>query len=565
MNDKIDLVIKWVDNEDPVWKADYEKYKAAEIKAGKQTADNTQAFGIERTRNWHILKYWFRSVEKNCTWFNKIFFVCQRPSQVPAWLNTKSNKIRVVYHDEFIPAEFLPTFNTWNIEMFIHRIPDLADKFISFDDDFFVLNPIKPDTFFKNNLPVIWSKKVDAYHFKGIFGKVMNNTTAFEHKLFPSINYTYAVGHLPIARIKSFEKNIVDTHYDEIANCFRVSKFRHEKNITHLIFPHIESFSGKAVLDQTYTNSKQITLSNNTDYNSLSNYEMVCFNDSEAVADFKNIKNKLIHFLNLDMQYWNYSSFETYDYTIIQDKRKEHPKFSILIPVFNREKFIRRAIECLPKRNDLEIIALDDGSTDSSLSILKSYPEITIIKNKGNYGIAMGRNILLKEASGEYICFLDSDDFFYTNEFNNVLNKITPDIDVYRTKKERNDGKKYWPGVWIGYPVKRSLLAGIWMPDIIIDEDKFMVKYAYEHKKNINIVLGEELYYHYNFPNEDSLAWRYLNHLNDGRTAAPIVSYALKNKAVKQPTLVAKNNKSAKTKPHTSKTKFSSQKKFLYF
>lgn len=98
-------------------------------------------------------------------------------------------------------------------------------------------------------------------------------------------------------------------------------------------------------------------------------------------------------------------------------------KYSIIIPVYNAEKFLK---ECLfsvlsSDRSDIEIIAIDDGSTDNSLQILKSIQSLDhrlMIFSQKNAGVSAARNKGLLEATGEWILFLDSDDYFTTEPFN---------------------------------------------------------------------------------------------------------------------------------------------------
>ena len=89
---------------------------------------------------------------------------------------------------------------------------------------------------------------------------------------------------------------------------------------------------------------------------------------------------------------------------------------SIIVPVFNVEKYLSRCINSLVAQDykQLEIILVNDGSTDSSMTICKEYEKkdnrIKII-NQQNQGLSMARNAGLKLAHGKYICFVDSDDW----------------------------------------------------------------------------------------------------------------------------------------------------------
>ncbi|WP_293298908.1 Stealth CR1 domain-containing protein [Pedobacter sp. UBA4863] len=141
---EIDFVITWVDMNDPKWKQDFAKY------SGK--IDNTKNEVSEaRFRDHGLLKYWFRGVEKFAPWVRKIHFVTC--GQAPEWLNTAHPKIQMVNHQDYIPQEFLPVFNSSLIEVYLHKIPDLAEHFVYFNDDFFIINHLKKERFFKNGVP----------------------------------------------------------------------------------------------------------------------------------------------------------------------------------------------------------------------------------------------------------------------------------------------------------------------------------------------------------------------------------------------------------------------------
>ena len=99
-------------------------------------------------------------------------------------------------------------------------------------------------------------------------------------------------------------------------------------------------------------------------------------------------------------------------------------KVSIIIPLYNREKFITRAVEsCIYLPQTGEIIIVDDGSTDKSLNIAlelaRKYPNVKVIQHpdKKNHGRSAARNLGIKTAKFEYISFLDSDDWYLPNRF----------------------------------------------------------------------------------------------------------------------------------------------------
>ena len=92
-------------------------------------------------------------------------------------------------------------------------------------------------------------------------------------------------------------------------------------------------------------------------------------------------------------------------------------KISVIIPVYNTEKYLRRCLDsvCNQTLSDIEIICINDCSTDNSLEILREYSakdeRVKVIDFKKNKGAAVARNIGIDEAQGECLGFVDSDDF----------------------------------------------------------------------------------------------------------------------------------------------------------
>lgn len=141
---EIDFVVTWVNMEDPKWKIKFEKY------AGHSAA-HKNGVSDARFRDYGFLKYWFRGIEKFAPWVRKIHFLTS--GELPEWLDINNPKINIVRHEDFIPERFLPTFNSVVIERYMHLIPGLAEKFVYFNDDFYIIRHVSPDRFFQDGLP----------------------------------------------------------------------------------------------------------------------------------------------------------------------------------------------------------------------------------------------------------------------------------------------------------------------------------------------------------------------------------------------------------------------------
>ena len=91
-------------------------------------------------------------------------------------------------------------------------------------------------------------------------------------------------------------------------------------------------------------------------------------------------------------------------------------KISVIIPVYNTQEYLRECIDSVLNQNfqDIEIICINDGSTDNSQDILDEYHKKDIrfkVFTQKNQGLAKSRNVGLNHAKGEYVIFLDSDDY----------------------------------------------------------------------------------------------------------------------------------------------------------
>ncbi|CAA6811496.1 MAG: Stealth protein CR1, conserved region 1 [uncultured Sulfurovum sp.] len=141
MNNKIDFVVTWVDGNDLKWQENF--YTHQKVSGDKR---------ISRFRDWDNLQYLFRSFEEFTPWVNKIYFVTY--GHVPKWLNIHHEKLVIVKHEDYMDKNNLPVFNSHPIEINMHRIEGLSEKFVYFNDDTFILSPLKEETFFKQDLPV---------------------------------------------------------------------------------------------------------------------------------------------------------------------------------------------------------------------------------------------------------------------------------------------------------------------------------------------------------------------------------------------------------------------------
>ena len=200
-------------------------------------------------------------------------------------------------------------------------------------------------------------------------------------------------------------------------------------------------------------------------------------------------------------------------------------KLSVIMPLYNQEKLFRTGLDSVPKSNDIEIIVIDDCSTDNSLEEVTKYREetgknIVILHNKTNKGCAYSVNRGIDNAKGEYIIQLDSDgDYFVGLE--NALYFLT-DADLIYCAFKMNDG------VWrqLGFSevgnhsgnfkfMRRDFIGDTREPLLINREDVYFFE-DLRAKNPVEKYLDKQIMYvRYNYPREGSMTWNFENGITE--------------------------------------------------
>lgn len=229
----IDFVLPWVDGNDPQWRANKE---AEVIKMGLQNQLCKGDANSEcRYRDMDTLRYWFRSVERFAPWVNKVFLITC--GQKPEWLEENNPKLVLINHKDYIPLKYLPTFNTRPIDLNLHRIAELSEHFVLFNDDVFLLRPVKPDNFFRNNQPVYpCTLKIHRFYINDNWSKTCFNDYCVVNEIFDSKKSIWE------NRSKWFNCRALGLR-NSLANIirYRLNKTFSITGYDHLALPHIKS------------------------------------------------------------------------------------------------------------------------------------------------------------------------------------------------------------------------------------------------------------------------------------------------------------------------------------
>lgn len=295
----IDIVIPWVNTSSEQWQNLFQKYKAEETHLA---SDDGNAFGPTTFRDYETLKYWFRGVETNCPWVNKIILILQDESHIPEWLNTDCPKLRIVYHNEYIPNELLPTFNSMEILCFVPLIEGLSTNYIVCNDDTYFINAIAKKRFFAgDNLPILpncgfFDKESYVYGVNCEWGYNIDNAYEIE-KNYGNPDIKYNVVHLPMPHNRDDDLKVLKDNWDAIYSSFTVSHFRNCKNVNDsTLYVNIARRTNRCYLSKkSYNNCVFFTLKDTLNFSWLAGYDVICLNDYIKL-NFEKVKSKMICF-----------------------------------------------------------------------------------------------------------------------------------------------------------------------------------------------------------------------------------------------------------------------------
>lgn len=190
------------------------------------------------------------------------------------------------------------------------------------------------------------------------------------------------------------------------------------------------------------------------------------------------------------------------------------PLLTVIIPVYNQEKMVLEAIKSVPERNDIEILVIDDGSTDNTLEVLRQYQmtssrNMVVLYNEENKGVGFTVNKGYDYASGEYVVLLGSDDQLLP-DFNKVVEELDGTDIVYfdlitndKTILHLDEYSK-WGLCGSVKCIKKEFIGETRCPEVRAGEDWFffreLMKKEPRTEKYTGIV-GK----HYNYPRPGSL------------------------------------------------------------
>ena len=263
----MDYVFPYVDSSDPVWREQYRQ------------ANYSLKMDESRFRPFSTLRYVFRGIAENMPFIDRVVLIVSTESQVPEWLNR--DKVRIVTHEEFMPAEHLPTFSSSAIESDMWRIDGLSERFVYGNDDFFALKPLTEDDFFCDGKPRLTFEASD-YRVKNLFRRCCRRGMDM-------IADTLGCGRTdPYVLLKPQHcmKGITVRHMKTVGRMCgcaidaTVTPHRHQWNVTGYIYHYYAYYTGE--FEPFSADYKYIRITN--DYNkvleALNGPRILCINDA---------------------------------------------------------------------------------------------------------------------------------------------------------------------------------------------------------------------------------------------------------------------------------------------
>jgi hypothetical protein len=273
----MDIIFPYVNCNDKEWKIRYNK------------SFTIPSFSINQYRDNGLLKYLFRSIDKNMPFIENVFMIIQSKSQIPEWLNT--NNVKIVYHKDYIPQLFLPTFNSNIIEMFFNEIKDLSEQFIITNDDIIFLKQQKSTNYFRDNRPVLKIQNINETEFEKLYGCHKASIKMFQELC--NTKEMYKNWHLPSPILKSTMNTVWSFLKGKIYSNLIGSRIRKLTDVNWYLFEMYQIYKNITINDLELNTNGFIRIKNDTTIDEIDNIfdksDVVCFNDSYANDD-KNMR-----------------------------------------------------------------------------------------------------------------------------------------------------------------------------------------------------------------------------------------------------------------------------------
>lgn len=287
----MDAVIAYVNGCEKVWRTEYNKY----------------CFFIPSKYNWFYdwgtLRYVLRGISRYMPFIKNVFLIVSNIEQVPDYVD--QTKVKIVLHKDFIPEQFLPTFQANTIELCMHKIPGLDEEFIYFNDDMIPMSPIKYNDLMYEGKPCMsfvenYAKYgMPSYYFiKNSFKsacdyvyikKTYDKTIIEDPVIYNGPGYSHI--HCPCVFLKSKNNDVYNTLDEMYDISYHITTERSGKNLSQYLYSdvlYLENNYVKSNLTLTYLKTNDIDEKTCVDMISSINTSYLCINDFGPINGLTN-------------------------------------------------------------------------------------------------------------------------------------------------------------------------------------------------------------------------------------------------------------------------------------
>lgn len=286
MTDLIDVVIPWLNPTDK-WFNEYKNYCEDEDPC--------------RIRDLQTMQPTLKGIIKNMPWVNHIWLIVYDEEQLENldWPELKNEKIRIVYHRDIIPKDFLPNFNSCITSMFLHKIDGISENVIYFNDDMIINKFIAADNYFHNGKSVhqksIRERKTAGKHIN-MWGYITESTHDLLKIITKGKDYSIQNYHMPNPLKIGMYKFLWKKYGTELLATCKNAKIRQKHSISLVDLAYwLEEIYDLCEYKNIYetVRKKFLVLTDETTkdeiINAKNNYDMVCLNDSEDLIKNANV------------------------------------------------------------------------------------------------------------------------------------------------------------------------------------------------------------------------------------------------------------------------------------
>ena len=345
----MDVVITYVDITER-FKEQYSKYVKKELEEN-------------RFRSYGVLDLQIKGIRKYMPYIKNIFVVVSEKEQVEG---IDLSDAIIIEHKDIIPERYLPCFNSCSIEMFLWKIPGLAEEFIYFNDDIFVIDKIHPSKWFIKGKPVLFPKEHEIKEEENIFKRNCINSSKLAIDITGSNikDKYFTQTHCARPFLKSSCEKVFNLKVLDIIHS--LTRTRHSKNYNASLFNDYDYLSSKAYkmeVKYTYTNAYN-TEEEIINYINEKENSLICINDTDYYIDFDEFKAEIRKALEANLKGKKYVK------EIKKEKIKEiilnntHLKVALCTIAKNENLYIREWVEWYKNLGISKIFLYDNNDLD---------------------------------------------------------------------------------------------------------------------------------------------------------------------------------------------------------